>query len=58
MGHETEQITESYYAKLTDEKRASLFDEIASNKTFNPTALSVEQKAEFFDAIFAKVSRG
>lgn len=59
MGHETEQITQSYYGKLTDDRRAELFEEIAEkeSKTFDPMDMSDDKKIEFFDMFFGAMKK-
>ncbi|MBW4709858.1 site-specific integrase [Roseobacter sp. YSTF-M11] len=55
MGHETEQITQSHYGKLSEDRRMQLFEEILANKAIEFTTLSDAEKAKLFDAIVDNV---
>lgn len=51
MGHEKEQTTETHYGRLTDERRAELFRQIAEGKSTKITDLSDEAKIKLVDMI-------
>ena len=45
MGHESEQITDTHYGKLSDNRRKDIFDEMGKTKDIN--GLSQPEKQQF-----------
>ena len=55
MGHETEAITETHYAKLTDEERAEVLEGIDTSEKPRLESLSDEDKVKLFDRILSEI---
>jgi len=55
MGHEKEQTTEAHYGRLTDERRAELFRQIAEGKSTTTTDLSDEAKIKLVDMVLEAI---
>ena len=51
MGHENEQTTERHYGKISEERRAEIFEELRENKTSGRGSLTDEQKIALYDGI-------
>ncbi|WP_281993534.1 hypothetical protein [Sulfitobacter geojensis] len=51
MGHEKEQTTDLHYGRLSEERRAELFRQIADGKSDKITELSDEAKIKLVDMV-------
>lgn len=55
MGHESERITETHYAKFSDDRRLEVLESIVDNENVIEFNLTVEEKAELFDKMLAQL---
>ena len=57
MGHESERITETHYAKFSDERRFEVLESIAENEEVFERELTDEEKVQFFNEMFMRLLR-
>ena len=57
MGHENEQTTDLHYGRLTDERRAELFRQIAEGKSAGTTELNDEAKIRLVDMVLEAIKQ-
>lgn len=57
MGHESEQITQAHYGKLSDDRRKELFEDIKEEKPTDMRDITDQEKVEFFDQFVALMPR-
>lgn len=57
MGHETESITETHYAKFTDDERANVMEKIDTTEKPLKERLSDEDKIRLVDEILGGVKQ-
>lgn len=57
MGHESERITETHYAKFSDEQRAEVLENIGDIDNRIPFDLSDKEKVAMFDSLLEQLKR-
>lgn len=57
MGHESERITETHYAKFSDEQRSEVLESIDDNEEMVVFNLTDEEKVSMVDSILAQLKR-